>query len=308
MCGAFSDKWLDVSRRCGKEADALQVEWGQPILPGALDRKLADGGFDTVTVIHNETSTGVMSPLRELCAVVKKYPGCAADRRYVSSFSAVPIPMDELGIDVLLTGSQKALALPPGLALFSVEPTRLRARRDHQGPRLLFRFPRVQEEPGGGHDAEHPGDPAHLRARSPSSRTFSPRESRLVTRAMPGLTRIVADWVARQRVRVFRARGLPVKVADLREEQPGDRCPRADQEAAASDITASSTAATASSRARPSASRTWATRPTRPSTPCWAGWTIAWHREGENGTGIAILHAFQRGATRVWWRGDSRSQ
>src|ERR1700722_20945985 len=74
MCGAFSDKWYDVSRRCGKEADALQVEWGQPILPEALDKKLAEGGFDTVTLIHNETSTGVMSPLKELCAVVKKHP------------------------------------------------------------------------------------------------------------------------------------------------------------------------------------------------------------------------------------------
>src|SRR5271163_4969390 len=74
MCGAFSDKWLDVSRRCGKEADSLQVEWGQPILPEALDKKLAEGGFDAVTLIHNETSTGVMSPLKELCDVVEKYP------------------------------------------------------------------------------------------------------------------------------------------------------------------------------------------------------------------------------------------
>jgi aspartate aminotransferase-like enzyme len=122
MCGAFSDKWLDVSRRCGKEADSLQVEWGQPILPEALDKKLSEGGFDAVTVIHNETSTGVMSPLKELCDVMKKYPDVLLIVDTVSSFSAVPTPMDELGIDVLLTGSQKALALPPGMALFSVSP------------------------------------------------------------------------------------------------------------------------------------------------------------------------------------------
>jgi len=120
MCGAFSDKWLDVSRRCGKEADSLQVEWGQPILPEALDKKLSEGGFDTVTLIHNETSTGVMSPLKELCAVIKKHPGVLLVVDTVPSFSTVPTPMDELGIDVLLTGSQKALALPPGLAVFSV--------------------------------------------------------------------------------------------------------------------------------------------------------------------------------------------
>ena len=120
MCGAFSDKWLDVSRRCGKQAEGLQVEWGQPIRPELLDAKLSEGGFDTVTVIHNETSTGVMSPLAEICAVMKKYPDVLLVVDSVSSFSAVPIPMDELGIDVLLTGSQKALALPPGMALFSV--------------------------------------------------------------------------------------------------------------------------------------------------------------------------------------------
>ena len=120
MLGAFSDKWLDVSKRCGKEADGLQVEWGDYIHPQALAEKLATGAYDTVTLIHNETSTGVMNPLAEICAVVRKYPEVLLIVDTVSSFSAVPISMDELGIDVLLTGSQKALALPPGLALFAV--------------------------------------------------------------------------------------------------------------------------------------------------------------------------------------------
>jgi aspartate aminotransferase-like enzyme len=61
-----------------------------------------------------------MNPLDEICAVVRKYPEVALVVDTVSSFSAVPIPMDDLGIDVLLTGSQKALALPPGFSLFSV--------------------------------------------------------------------------------------------------------------------------------------------------------------------------------------------
>jgi aspartate aminotransferase-like enzyme len=120
MCGAFSDKWLDVSRRCGKEAESLQVDWGRHIDPGALDEKLATGNFDTVTLIHNETSTGVMNPLEEICAVRRKYPEVLLIVDTVSSFSAVPIAMDDLGIDVLLTGSQKALALPPGFSPFSV--------------------------------------------------------------------------------------------------------------------------------------------------------------------------------------------
>jgi len=120
MCGAFSDKWFDVSKRCGKEAEALKVEWGQPILPEQVDAALAKGGFDVVTLIHNETSTGVRNPLKEIADVVRKYPDVLLVVDTVSSFSTEAIPMDELGIDVLLTGSQKALALPPGMALFSV--------------------------------------------------------------------------------------------------------------------------------------------------------------------------------------------
>ncbi|MBV8140842.1 MAG: alanine--glyoxylate aminotransferase family protein [Verrucomicrobia bacterium] len=119
MCGAFSDKWFDVSKRCGKRAVGLQVEWGKPIDPGAVDAQLATGNFDAVTLIHNETSTGVMSPLKEISEVMHKYPGVIFVVDTVSSFSALPIPMDDLGIDLMLTGSQKALALPPGLSLFA---------------------------------------------------------------------------------------------------------------------------------------------------------------------------------------------
>jgi len=120
MCGAFSDKWLEVARRCGKEAESLQVEWGQAIDHKAIDAHLASGKFDAVTLIHNETSTGVMNPLPEICCILAKYPDVALIVDSVSSFSGVPIPMDALRIDVLLTGSQKALALPPGFSLFTV--------------------------------------------------------------------------------------------------------------------------------------------------------------------------------------------
>ena len=77
MCGAFSDKWLDVARRCGKEAEALQVEWGKHIDQKVIDRELARGKFDAVTLIHNETSTGVMNPLPEICCTLAKYPDVA---------------------------------------------------------------------------------------------------------------------------------------------------------------------------------------------------------------------------------------
>lgn len=149
MCGAFSDKWNDVSKRCGKEADFVKVEWGQPILPEQIDAKLKTGGFDALTLIHNETSTGVMSPLREIATVMKNYPEVSFIVDSVSSFSGVPIPMDELGIDVLLTGSQKALALPPGLALFSVSARAMEkaAQRSDRGYYFDFvEFAKNQEQ------------------------------------------------------------------------------------------------------------------------------------------------------------------
>jgi aspartate aminotransferase-like enzyme len=120
MSGAFSDKWFDVTKKCGKAAEALQVEWGQPILPEAIEAKLATGEFDAVTLIHNETSTGTMNPLFEIAKVMRKFPDVQFIVDCVSSFTAMKIPFDELGIDLMLAGTQKALALPAGAALFTV--------------------------------------------------------------------------------------------------------------------------------------------------------------------------------------------
>src|SRR5205085_5832425 len=125
MCGAFSDKWLDVAQRCGKQAEGLKVEWGSPILAEAIDKKLASGQFDALTLIHNETSTGVMSPLGEIAALKKKYPDIMFIVDAVSSMTATRISFDELGIDVLLAGTQKAFAMPPGLAVFVCSPAAL---------------------------------------------------------------------------------------------------------------------------------------------------------------------------------------
>ncbi|MBI2925693.1 MAG: alanine--glyoxylate aminotransferase family protein [Verrucomicrobia bacterium] len=125
MCGAFSDKWFDVAKRCGKQAEALQVPWGSPIRAEQVDARLATGQFDALTLIHNETSTGVMSPLAEIAALKPKYPDVMFIVDAVSSFSGTKLEFDALGIDVLLAGSQKALALPPGLAVFACSPAAL---------------------------------------------------------------------------------------------------------------------------------------------------------------------------------------
>src|ERR1700712_2602575 len=120
MNGAFADKWLDVAQRCGLAASGLKFEWGQPVDPAALRKELATGQFDAVTLIHNETSCGCMSDLPALMAVLRDFPDVISIVDTISSFSALAIKKDELGIDVMITGSQKAFAMPPGLAMFSV--------------------------------------------------------------------------------------------------------------------------------------------------------------------------------------------
>jgi aspartate aminotransferase-like enzyme len=120
MNGAFSDKWNDVALRCGKAATALKFDWGQPIDPEAVRRELATGAYDCITLIHNETSCGCMSDLPALMAVIREFPEVISIIDTVSSFTVVPIKKDDLGIDIIITGSQKALAMPPGLALITV--------------------------------------------------------------------------------------------------------------------------------------------------------------------------------------------
>ena len=138
MNGAFSDKWLDVARRSGLNADALQVEWGSPILPDAVDQKLSQGDYDALSLVHNETSTGTMSPLTEIAALKRKYPQVMFIVDTVSSMSAMPLPFDELGIDVMLAGTQKAFALPPGLAVFVCSEAAL--RKAEQNPNRGYYF------------------------------------------------------------------------------------------------------------------------------------------------------------------------
>ncbi len=119
MNGAFSDKWNDVSQRCGKPAGAIKADWGQPVDPEAVRRELATGQYDAITVIHNETSCGCMTDIAAVMAVVREFPEVISIVDTVSSFSALAIKKDELGIDIMVTGTQKALALPPGMSLCS---------------------------------------------------------------------------------------------------------------------------------------------------------------------------------------------
>ena len=138
--GAFSDKWHSVTLACGKEADAFKVNWGEPITPELVDAALATGKYDAMTLIHNETSTGVMSPLPEIAQVLRKYPDVVSIVDTVSSMSALKIPVAELGIDCCIFGVQKAFGLPPGLAVFSATDRALERAKTIPGRGYYFDF------------------------------------------------------------------------------------------------------------------------------------------------------------------------
>lgn len=138
--GAFSDKWHDVTLRCGKQADAIRFDWGQPVTPEAVEQALSTGKYDSMTMIHNETSTGVMSPLADIADVMKKFPEVMFIVDTVSSMSAVKLPVDELGIDCCIFGVQKAFALPPGLAVFTASDKALKRSSTMDGRGYYYDF------------------------------------------------------------------------------------------------------------------------------------------------------------------------
>jgi predicted phosphoserine aminotransferase len=118
-CGAFSHRFYDIARATGRAADVLEASWGQPNGADELRAALAadPGKYDLVTVVHSESSTGVLNPLAELAAVVHEFDDVLIAVDTVSSMAGAPVLTDEWKLDFVLTGSQKAIAIPPGLAL-----------------------------------------------------------------------------------------------------------------------------------------------------------------------------------------------
>lgn len=115
--GAFSERFYKIARACGVEADALEVAWGEAHTPEMLEDALRGKDYDAVTVVHCETSTGVLNPVAELARVAHAAGDVVLLVDSVSSLAGAPVLADEWGLDFVLAGSQKCLAIPPGLAV-----------------------------------------------------------------------------------------------------------------------------------------------------------------------------------------------
>ncbi len=118
--GAFGDRWHKMCTSNGIPADKFKPELGKATRPEEVEEALKTGKYDVVTVTHNETSVGMMNPVGEIAKVVAKYPDVLFLVDAVSSMGGVLIPVDEWGIDMCITSTQKCIGLPAGMAIASV--------------------------------------------------------------------------------------------------------------------------------------------------------------------------------------------
>jgi predicted phosphoserine aminotransferase len=119
--GAFAERWFEIAVANGLSADRLDVPWGRPHDPDQVAQAVRRSAYDAIAVVHNESSTGVENPVAEIAAAVQRIsPDTLLLVDAVSSVGGVDLQPDAWGLDVLLTSSQKCLALPPGLAFAAV--------------------------------------------------------------------------------------------------------------------------------------------------------------------------------------------
>jgi len=138
--GAFSDRFHKIALACGIEADAMEVEWGATHRPEQVADALKGGKYDAVTVAHSETSTGALNPIRELAEVAHAAGDAMLLVDSVTGVAGNPVESDDWKLDFVLTGSQKAMALPPGLAFGVAQPGLLDRARGQKGRGIYFDF------------------------------------------------------------------------------------------------------------------------------------------------------------------------
>jgi aspartate aminotransferase-like enzyme len=138
--GSFGDRFAKIARTYGADVTKLDVEWGQAADPAVLRAELQrESGYKAVLLTHNETSTAVMNPIPELAAVVHELaPDALILVDSVSGLGAVPFEMDAWGVDVVVTGSQKAWMSAPGLAMIAASPRAWAAMETATMPRFYL--------------------------------------------------------------------------------------------------------------------------------------------------------------------------
>lgn len=129
VCGAFGERFADVAALAGRDVTRLSAEPGESVSPEQVRLALEHGSYDTVTVVHSETSTGVLSDVAGIARVVHDASNAMVLVDAVTSVGATAVEMDAWGADLVFTGSQKALAIPPGLSMVAASERLLNRAR-----------------------------------------------------------------------------------------------------------------------------------------------------------------------------------
>lgn len=136
--GAFSQRFADIAKACDREVVVAEVPLGDTFEGDRVRDLVKETGADAVTVVHSESATGALSPLEEIAAAVREFPEVLLLVDAVTSLAGSPVETDAWGLDFVLTGSQKALALPPGLALGVASARLLERAKTIPGRGLYF--------------------------------------------------------------------------------------------------------------------------------------------------------------------------
>ena len=166
--GAFSKRFADIAKTCGFEVDTLEVEWGEAHDPAEVADRLGQASYDCVTMAHSETSTSVLNDVKSIAAAAAPFEDTLVLVDSVSGFAGAELRPDEWGIDWLLTGSQKAFALPPGLA-FGV-PSEKMLERAAEAPQRGYYFDLTKFAAGHAKN-QSPSTRRRISSGSRSSRT-----------------------------------------------------------------------------------------------------------------------------------------
>jgi predicted phosphoserine aminotransferase len=143
--GAFSERWAEISQLNGKQIAVIEVDWGQAHTAEMVETALKKDQYDAVCVVHNETSTGVTNPIADIGAVVKQFEDTLLLVDTVSGFLGAELRVDEWGVDMALTSSQKAFALPPGIAFASISDAVLARAEQVKNRGYYFDFITINE-------------------------------------------------------------------------------------------------------------------------------------------------------------------
>jgi predicted phosphoserine aminotransferase len=138
--GAFSERFFQIAKATGLAADSLEVPWGEGHTPDMLADALRRGDYDAVTVVHSETSTGALNPIADLASVAHAAGDVVLLVDSVSGLCGADVRTDEWALDFVLTGSQKAFALPPGLAFGVARPNILERAASKTDRGIYFDF------------------------------------------------------------------------------------------------------------------------------------------------------------------------